>query len=90
MNISDQMIEFFLGMLQKERSYQAALKFMCTATVPSKLFLEKYKKLQPIETIEPEEKKKWKQFVNEMFPGTPPEFRLEAVKIIYCIGILSN
>ena len=90
MNICEDTRTFFLGMLNKADDYQATLKFMCTATVPRTLFLSKYKSLLPIEEQPAEEKKEWKVFVNEIFPGTPPIFRLEAVKIIYCIGILTN
>ena len=101
MNITESLLNKFLEMLnfpcaytyngeQRTTTYESTLKFMCTATVPRNLFLSKYKSLPQIETIDVEEKKKWKAFVNEIFPGTTPQFRLDAVKIIYCIGVISN
>lgn len=75
---------------EQEIQYNDLLKHYCTATVPRNLFLQKYKSIPPIETMPPEEKTQWKKFVNEIFTGTPPEFRLEAVKIIYTIGIMSE
>lgn len=75
---------------RKEIGYQEILKFYCRAKVPRTLFLDKYKSLPPIEAYPVEEKQEWKKFVNEIFAGEPPQFRLEAVKIIYTIGILTN
>lgn len=75
---------------QKMIEYDVILKHYCTATVPRNLFLEKYKSLTPIECYQDSEKREWKAFVNEIFPGTSPQFRLEAVKIIYTIGQLTN
>ena len=71
-------------------SYQDILRTYCVLNIPRNIFLVQYKKLPPLETIDKEEKTEWKKFVNEIFPGTPPEFRLQAVKIIYTIGMLSN
>lgn len=70
--------------------YQEVLKFYCTGTVARNAFLAKYKTLTPISDFPAEEKTEWKKFVNSIFPDKSPEFRLDAVKIIYCIGILSN
>lgn len=70
--------------------YNTLLKHYCTATVPRTLFLDKYKSVVPIEAFSREEKNQWKAFVNEIFHGTTPQFRLEAVKIIHVIGILTN
>lgn len=70
--------------------YQELLKTYCILSVPRMCFLSKYNSLPPIESFPAEEKKGWKQFMNEIFPGTTPQFRLEAVKIIYTIGVLSN
>ena len=89
MRLYEELSKRLIEDLQKGK-YQELLKHYCKATVPRNVFLHEYKSLPPIESIEPEEKRNWKKFVNEIFPGTPPEFRLEAVKIIYCIGILSN
>jgi len=90
MNLCDDLRGKLLYQLQTANDYQQALKFMCTASVPRQMFLNKYKEFPPIEAYPPEEKKEWKVFVNEVFPGTPPVFRLEAVKIIYVIGMLTN
>lgn len=70
--------------------YQDILKCYCTLSVPRQVFLFKYNSLPQLETIPAEEKTEWKKFVNEIFPGTTPQFRLDAVKIIYTIGVLSN
>lgn len=101
MNPCDQLRDKFLDMLQTGvrhtfkgettyLEYQTILKFMCTASVPRLLFLSAYQKLPPIEAYPREEKDEWKKFINEIFPGTPPAFRLEAVKIVYTVGVLSN
>lgn len=101
MNPCDSLRNRFLEMLQtgvrypyngetKYVGYQDILKFMCTASVPRLLWLSDYKKLPPIEAFPKEEKDQWRKFVNDEFPGTTPEFRLAAIKIIYTIGVLSN
>lgn len=74
---------------EKTLDYQTILKGYCNNTVPRNIWLWKYKSLPPIENFPAEEKNKWKAFVNEIFPGTTPVFRLEAVKIIYAIGTLN-
>ena len=79
-----------LEMLNSSKDYQQTIKFMCVGQVPRQLWLSKYKSLPPIEAFPQEEKKEWKKFVNEIFPEKPPEFRLDAVKIIYTIGVLTN
>jgi len=70
--------------------YEKAVKAYCTLTVPRNIFLSRYKTLPPIETIPNEEKIQWRLFVNEAFPNTTPQFRLDAIKILYCIGTLTN
>lgn len=75
---------------KKYISYQDILKSYCVNTVPRNLFLSKYKSLPQIETLNAEEKREWKKFVNEIFPNTSPQFRLEAVKIIYTVSVLSE
>lgn len=67
-----------------------ALKFLVEGRVSRLCFLIAYKHLKPIEDIPNSEKIEWRKYVNEKFPGTTPEFRLEAIKIIYCIGTLIN
>lgn len=90
MNICDELRGRLLYMLQTSPNYQTTLKFMCTASVPRKMFLSKYEDFPPIESYPADEKKEWKAFVNEVFPNTPPSFRLEAVKIIYTIGLMTS
>lgn len=75
---------------EKWIDYQTILKCYCTGTVARKVFLWKYKSLPQIETLPNEEKIEWRKFVNDAFPGTPPEFRLDALKVIYAIGILTS
>ena len=76
--------------VESYQEYSHTLKSYCTLSVPKEVFLHKYKSLPPIETIPTEEKIEWRKFVNEAFPGTTPEFRLDALKIIYTIGIMSS
>jgi hypothetical protein len=106
MKIYDSLLEMYLKDLQsgirmpiklangnwseKWAQYQDILKGYCTLTVPRKVFLSKYNSLPPIETLANEEKIEWRKFVNDAFPGTTPQFRLEAVKICYCIGVLTS
>jgi len=105
MNLTESLVERYLNDLQSGMkypvkisgewqhhylSYQTILKAYCTLAIPRHVFLSKYKSVPPIETIDNEEKIGWRKFVNETFPGTPPEFRLEALKIIYTIGILTS
>lgn len=64
------------------------LKVICNCVVPSKVILAKYKTIEPIETMGEKEKTEMKKYVNELFPGETPQFRLNACKIIYTIGTL--
>lgn len=75
---------------EKYVGYSEILKAYCRNTVPRNVFLKQYQKLPPIESTPNEEKIEWRKFVNETFPGTTPEFRLDAIKIIYTIGNLTN
>lgn len=86
MNPCEEMRQLFLKMFN-ERGEQA-LSFLCTASLPSQLFMSKYKDFAPIETLLPEEKKKMKLYVHELFPGKTVEFKLQAAKIIYTIGTM--
>lgn len=75
---------------QKEIPYHNVLVAYCTGDVSRKCFLSVYERLAPLSSLAAEEKAEWKKFVNEIFPGTPPKFRLEALKIVYTIAVLSN
>jgi hypothetical protein len=88
MNINDQMRDFFLAKFSQEP--QKVLPILCTLSLPRTLFLSKYKILTPIEAFREDEKKQWKAFVHELFPDQSKEFKLDAVKIIYTIGVLTN
>ena len=90
MNLCDPLRDRLIWLLNTSSNYQETLKALCTLRVPRMLFLDKYKSLPPIEAFEKEDKDEWKRFVNEIFPNTPPIFRLEAVKIIYTVGVLTN
>lgn len=72
------------------KGYQDILKSLCVMTLSRKAFLKKYESLPSLETVSNEEKVNWRKFVNEIFPDENPEFRLEAMKIIYTIGVLTN
>jgi len=69
---------------------QSALYILVSAKIPKMCFLSKYKSLPQIEILNKEDKNEWRKLVNEMFPNTTPEFRLNAIKIIYTIGTLTN
>lgn len=86
MNPCEEMRQVFLKMFNEKG--EQALPFLCAAPLPSHLLMNKYNDLPPIETLSPEEKKKMKLYVHELFPGKPVEFKLQAAKIIYTIGTL--
>lgn len=75
---------------EKWIGYQDILKAYCTSSVAKMVFLSKYKSLPQIETLSNEDKIGWRKFVNGEFPETTPEFRLDAIKIIYTIGVLTS
>lgn len=78
----------FMPMFEKDP--QRALPFFCESTVAKRVFLSVYKTLPPIEGFPDEEKREWKKFVHELFPGKDVQFKLDAVKIIYAVGTLTN
>ena len=65
-------------------------KEICASTVLSEAFMSKYKELDPIENLDPEEKTNMKKYVHELFPGRDVVFKLRAVKVIYTFGTLLN
>lgn len=67
---------------------EKAIPSFVNSSVARQAFISAYKSLPPIEQMPEKEKKEMKQFVNETFPGTTPQFRLEACKIVYTVGTL--
>lgn len=94
--VADMVNGFFVprkkdGVWTREQiDFQTLLKGYCTLEVPRNCFLSVYKKIPPLEALPKEEKSEWKKFINEIFEGKPPKFRLEAVKIIYTISTLKE
>lgn len=89
MSIEQSMIDFYLNLFQKGDAEQL-IPVYCTLEIPRQIFLHKYKSLPPIEGIPEEEKIEWRKFVNNLFPGFSQSFRLDAIRIIYCLGTLTN
>ncbi len=67
---------------------ESAIPFLVNTSVARTCFLSAYKHLPPIEQMPEKEKREMKQFINDTFPGTTPQFRLNACKIVYTIGTL--
>jgi hypothetical protein len=86
MTISKSLIDMYLGYFQAKG--EAALKVICNLSIPSMVFLEAYKKLEPIEKMPEKEKKEMKQYVIENFPNKTIEQKLDICKIVYTIGTL--
>jgi hypothetical protein len=84
MKINETLLSFYLGEFQ--RLGEPALVSICKCAVPSKVVLEKYKELDPIEKMSETEKAEMKKYVNGLFPAESADFRLKACKIIYTIG----
>lgn len=84
MNPCEEMRQFYIQKFNEQG--EAVLPVLCSLTIPQKLFMDKYKSLPPIETLPPEEKTEMKKYVHELFPGKDVHFKLQAAKIIYCIG----
>ena len=81
-----ELIAYYLGYFQEHG--EPALKTICNCVVPSMIFLNEYKKLEPIEKMAEKEKKEMKQYVIENFPDKTIEQKLEICKIVYTIGTL--
>lgn len=61
---------------------------LCNCVVPSKIVLEEYRKLPPIENMPDKEKKEMKAYVIQMFPEKTIAEKLICCKVIYTIGTL--
>jgi len=62
------------------------LKAFCVSTVSRNVFLWKYKTMPQLSEMDAEEKQKLKVYVNELFKGETPQFRLEACKVIFTLN----
>lgn len=67
---------------------EGAIPFLVKGTISRMAFLSAYKTLPTMDKMEETEKKEMKLFVNELFKGETPQFRLQACKIVYTIGTL--
>lgn len=67
---------------------EAAIPSLVTGSIARRSFLSAYKKLPPISKMPEKEKTEMKSYVNELFKGESPQFRLEACEIVYTIGSL--
>lgn len=86
MKICDNVREFYLS---KFHQYgEPFLITLCNLSLAQTLFLEAYKRFEPIEKMPPDEKLDLKKYVHQMFPTKDVEFKLRATKIIYTIGNL--
>jgi hypothetical protein len=86
MKMFESLFQMYLNEFQQKG--EPVLKAICNCAVPSKVILEKYKTIAPIEMMNDKEKSEMKKYVNGLFPGATPQFRLDACKIIYTIGTL--
>lgn len=79
------LFELYIKMFHEKG--ESAIIFFCKSTVAKNVFLSKYNKLEhKIDKMGGEEKKELKLYVNELFKNEPPQFRLDACKIIFCLN----
>lgn len=81
-----ELVKYYLNYFNEKG--EPALRTICNCIVPSKILLEEYRKLTPIEQMPDKEKKELKQFVIQMFPEKTTEEKLNCAKIVYTIGTL--
>ena len=65
---------------------EEAIVFICRSSVARKLWLSKYKTMPQLSELDAEEKNKLKIYVNDLFKGETPQFRLEACQIIFTLN----
>ena len=82
--MSRQIFEHYIGLFHAKG--ESVLIAICSCAVPSRIVLEQYKKLPPIETMPKHEKREMWKFVTELFPKKTKEERFDCAKIIYTIG----
>lgn len=86
MKICEEMRNFYIS---KFNEYgEPFLITLCNLSLAQTLFLDAYKKLEPIENMPPDEKLDLKKYVHGMFPTKNVDFKLKAAKIIYTLGNL--
>jgi hypothetical protein len=78
--------EVYLPHFQKHG--EGAIPSLVNSRVSRICFLSAYKQLPPIEEMPEEEKKEMKAYVISLFPNKTTAEKLEACKIVYCIGTL--
>lgn len=84
MNIEQTLIDAYVKMFHQKG--EEIIKPLCTCAVPKKVMLWKYQYVHKLEDL-PDEEKVWlKKYVWDMFPGSDPEFRLDACKIIFTLN----
>lgn len=81
-----ELLQMYLDYFQNNG--EPSLKIICNCDVPSKIILNAYKKLPPIEDMNEREKKEMKRYVIDMFPEKSPEEKVKCCKIIYTIGTM--
>ncbi len=81
-----ELLEYYLSYFQQHG--ESALKTICNCIVPSKIILDQYRKLPPIETMGEKEKIEMKQYVIENWPHKSTEEKVEICKVVYTIGNL--
>ena len=67
---------------------ELGVKTICNCVIPTKIFLEEYKKLEPVENLSEHDKKELKEYVIGLFPEKTVDEKVKAAKIIYTIGTL--
>lgn len=67
---------------------ERAIPPLVGGSVSRMAFLSAYKRLPPLSEMPEKEKTEMKKYVNDLFKNETPQFRLEACKIIYCLGTL--
>ena len=69
---------------------EGAIPFLVQSNASRKCFMAAYRDLPPFETIDHEEQFRMQEYVKELFPEKDIEEVLQASKIIYTIGTISN
>jgi len=88
MSLYNSLIEHWQERFQQAKSYDSYMQWICTGTLPRKVFLAKYQSLDPIEKMPEQEKKEMKKYVIALFPEKSTQEKLECCKIIYTFGTL--
>ena len=81
-----QLLKYYLDYFQQHG--EAAIMVICNCGVPSKIILEQYKRLPPIENLSELEKKELWAYAKEKYPTGDKETRIRFIQITYTIGTL--